>query len=214
MGCGSLDDLSEIRPAYLSAVEQVRKMRKSLKRRPGSEKVVDQLAPGRVFISSRGTPYLCVACPDLEYGNVEAVRLAHPVRMRRRSIRTHRVAFQRVHASSVLLDSFPGPEERQKWEELIARADQGEFKPADLPGGSTAHATTSRTRARRNGPKAQDLSVREVPAVGPLPPGRPPIPFTSALRRYFHLFAKVDSTQEQLWRSFLKHYRMLQAKTT
>ena len=37
-------------------------------------------------------------------------------------------------------------------------------------------------------------------------------PFSSALRRYFHLFAKVDSTQEQLWRSFIKHYRLLQAE--
>ena len=37
-------------------------------------------------------------------------------------------------------------------------------------------------------------------------------PFSLALRRYFHFFAKVDSAQEQLWRSFLKHYRLLQAE--
>jgi superfamily II RNA helicase len=211
MACGSLEDLSEIRPAYLSAIEQLRKMRKSLRRRPSFRKVVDQLAPGRVFISSRGTPYLCVGWPDAEFGNIEAVRLAHPVRMRRKSIRTHRVAFHRVRAASVILDSFPEPHERQKWEELIARAHRGEFKPDDspeLPGARddmasrelAATAQRLRTypceRCKLFAPCLQDASH----------------PFASALKRYFHLFAKVDSTQEQLWRSFLKHYRMLQAE--
>ncbi|MDR3567084.1 MAG: DEAD/DEAH box helicase [Syntrophobacteraceae bacterium] len=211
MGCGSLDDLSEIRPAYLGANEQLRKMRKSLRRRPGFKQVVDRLAPGRIFISSRGTPYLCVAWPDLEFGNVEAVRLAHPARMRRKSIRTYRVAFQRVRASSVMLDSFPGPGERHKWEELIARAHRGEFIPDDLPGldggredlASRELATTAQRlktypceRCKLFAPCLQETSH----------------PFSSALGQYFHLFAKVDSTQEQLWRSFLKHYRMLQSE--
>jgi superfamily II RNA helicase len=37
-------------------------------------------------------------------------------------------------------------------------------------------------------------------------------PFSAALKRYLHLFAKVDLTQEQLWRSFIKHYALLQAE--
>ena len=211
MGCGSLDALSEIRPAYTGAIEQLRKMRKTLRRRPRFKQVIDQLAPGRVFISSRGTPYLCVAWPDLEFGNVEAVRLAHPTRMRRHSIRTLRVAFHRVRASSLMLDSFPEPRAKKEWEELIARADRGEFKPADSQGPSGARedlaseelaATAQRLRSypcggfRLFGPCLQETSH----------------PFSSALGRYFHLFARVDSTQEQLWRSFLKHYRMLQSE--
>ena len=134
MGCGSLDELSEIRARYSAAAVQFRKMRKSLKRRPGYRKLVDQLAPGRVFISQRGTPYICVAWPDFEYRNVEAVRLAYPIRMRRRHIRTHRVAFQRVRELSVLLDSFPDLEEREEWEDLIARAVEGEFRPVEPEG--------------------------------------------------------------------------------
>ena len=101
---------------------------------PNTDKLIDQLAPGRVFISQRGTHYICVAGPDFEYRNVEAVRLAHPIRMRRRQIRTHRVAFHRVRESSVLLDTIPGLDEREKWEGLIARAADGEFSPVEPEG--------------------------------------------------------------------------------
>ena len=211
MGCGSLDNLSEIRPAYLNAVEQLRKVRKSLRRRPRFRQDVDQLAPGRVFISSRGTPYLCVAWPDLEYGNVEAVRLAQPVRMRRRNIRTYRVAFHRIRASSVMLDSFPEPQERQKWEELIARAHRGEFKPADLHGIAGARDNLASRELAAKAQRVRTYPCERCRLFGPCMQ-EDSHPFASALRRYFHLFAKVDSTQEQLWRSFLKHYRLLQAE--
>jgi len=212
MGCGSLDELSEIRARYSAAAVQLRKMRRSLKRRPGYRKLVDQFAPGRVFISQRGTPYICVASPDFEYRNVEAVRLAYPIRMRRRRIRTHRVAFQRVRELSVLLDSFPEMEEREDWEDLIARAVEGEFRPVE-PEGPV-------------GPPPADLASRDLAAMAQRLHSYPcerctlfgpcqketAHPFTAALRRYFHLFAKVDSTQEQLWRSFIKYYRLLQAE--
>ncbi|MDR3553526.1 MAG: DEAD/DEAH box helicase [Syntrophobacteraceae bacterium] len=211
MGCGSLEDLSEIRPAYLSAIEQLRKMRKSLKRRPRFKQVIDQLTPGRVFISSRGTPYLCVAWPDVDFGNVEAVRLAHPVKMRRRSIRTHRVAFQRIRAASVKLESFPAPQERKEWEQLIARADQGEFKPADSQGIDGARDDLASNELAATAQRLRTYPCQRCRLFGPCLQ-EASHPFTYALRRYFHLFARVDSTQEQLWRSFLKHYRMLQSE--
>ncbi|HIJ76754.1 MAG TPA: DEAD/DEAH box helicase [Deltaproteobacteria bacterium] len=212
MGCGSLDELFEIRPKYSIGIMQLRKMRRSLKRRPGYRKIVDQLAPGRVFISQRGTPYICVAWPDFEYGNVEAIRLAHPIRMRRRRIRTHRVAFQRLRELSVLFDSFPDLEEREEWENLIARAVEGEFRPVEPEGPA--------------GPPPADLPSRDLAATAQRLHSYPcekcslfdpcqketAHPFSAALRRHFHLFAKVDSTQEQLWRSFIKYYRLLQAE--
>ncbi|MGC8494051.1 MAG: hypothetical protein ACP5SH_20190, partial [Syntrophobacteraceae bacterium] len=211
MGCGSLEELSEVRPAYLSAIEQVRKVRKSLKRRPRFRKAVDQLSPGRIFISSRGTPYLCVAFPNHEYGNVEAVRLAHPVKMRRRNIRIHRVAFHRIHAPSVLLDSFPEPHDRPKWEELIARAARGEFKPSETEGVAGARDDLASQEMLATIQRLKTYPCERCKLFGPCLKDDSH-PFSTALRRYFTLFAKVDSTQEQLWRSFLKHYRMLQAE--
>ncbi|MGA2401461.1 MAG: DEAD/DEAH box helicase [Syntrophobacteraceae bacterium] len=211
MGCGSLDELSEIRPGYSSALEQFRKMRKSLKRRPQYRKLVDQFAPGRIFISQRGTPYICVAWPDFEYRNVEAVRLAYPIRMRRRQIRTHRVAFQRVRELSVLLDAFPGLEEREKWEGLLARAADGEFSPLEPEGPVSAPADLASRDLAAMAERLESYPCEKCSLFGPCQK-ETAHPLSSALRRYFHLFAKVDSTQEQLWRSFIKHYRLLQAE--
>ena len=212
MGCGSLDELSEVRARYSTATAQLQKMRRSLKRRPGYKKLVDQFAPGRVFISQRGTPYICVAWPDFEYRNVEAVRLANPIRMRRRRIRTHRVAFQRVRELSVLLDAFPDMEEREDWEILIARAVEGEFRPVEPEG--PVEAPSADLASRDLAAMAQRLHsfpCEKCALFGPCQK-ETAHPFTAALRRYFHLFAKVDSTQEQLWRSFIKYYRLLQAE--
>jgi superfamily II RNA helicase len=211
MGCGSLDVLSEIRPGYSAALEQFRKMRKSLKRRPGYVKLVDQFGPGRIFISQRGTPYICVAFPDFDYKNVEAVRLAYPVRTRRGRIRTHRVGFQRIRESSVLLDTFPDPDEREEWEALIARAADGEFTSIELerPAGGSEDLASRDLAAMAE--RLQSYPCEKCTLFGPCQK-ETAHPFSSALRRYFHLFAKVDSAQEQLWRSFLKHYRLLQAE--
>jgi ATP-dependent RNA helicase HelY len=212
MGCGSLDELSEIRPRYSSALVQFQKMRRSLKRRPGYRKLVDQLAPGRVFISQRGTPYICVAWPDFEYRNVEAVRLAHRIRMRRRRIRTHRVAFQRVGELSVLLDSFPDLEEREEWQDLIARAVEGEFRPVEPEGPvGGRHADLASGDLAAMAERLHSYPCEQCTLFGPCQK-ETAHPLSPALRRYFHLFAKVASTQEQIWRSFIKYYRLLQAE--
>lgn len=250
MGCGSLESLSETRPRYPLALEQFRKIRKSVKRKPRYGKLAQQLAPGRVFFSRRGTPYICIAWPDFDYGNVEAVRLAHPIRTRRGRIRPHRVAFQRVGEPSVLLDSFPDPEQREEWEALIARAAAGEFKispvsplpspplepagtglekwGAEIPPAALYKRGGDPEKGAGEGPAQapDELASRSLAAAAQRLHSYPcekctlfgpcqketAHPFSSAVRRYFHLFAKVDSTQEQLWRSFIKHYRLLQAE--
>ncbi len=212
MGCGSLDELFEIRSRYSIGIVQLRKMRRSLKRRPEYRKIVDQLAPGRVFISQRGTPYICVAWPDFEYSNVEAVRLAYPIRMRRRRIRTHRVAFQRLRDLSVLFDSFPDLEEQEEWENLIARAVEGEFSPVepDGPAGAPPPDLASRDLAAA-AQRLHSYPCEQCSLFGPCQK-ETAHPFSAAIRRHLQLFAKVDSTQEQLWRSFIKYYRLLQAE--
>ncbi len=210
MGCGSLDELSEVRTRYSSAQEQFRKMRKSHKRRPRLGNLVDQLVPGRVFLSQRGTPYICVARADFEFRNVEAVRLAYPIRMRRTFIRTHRVAFHRVRDLSVSLDSFPELKNRGEWEALIKRAVDGEFRPTGeerIDGSDDAASRELAAMLQR----LQSYPCEKCTLFGPCQ-NETAHPFSAALRRYFHLFAKVDSTQEQLWRSFLKHYGLLQAE--
>jgi len=212
MSCGSVDELAEIRPRYSSSLDQYRKMRKSIKRKPRYRKLVDLLAPGRVFISQRGTPYICVAWPDFEYRNVEAVRLANPVRFRRRRIRTHRVAFQRVRDLSVLLDSFPDPEEREEWESLLARAFEGEFAPVESEGRPvSAPADLASRDLAAMAERVESFPCEKCSLFAPCLQ-ETEHPFSAALRRYFHLFSKVDLAQEQLWRSFLKHYALLQAE--
>ncbi len=208
MRCGSVERLSEVRPQYRAAVEQLKKARKSLKRKPRYGAFIDRLVPGRVVISQRGTPYVCLALPDHQYRNVEAVRMATPVRFRRRRIRTHRMAFQRIRELSVLLEDLPVLDDREGWQTLIGRAGAGEFKPVE---------------SRQGAPASDELASRELAAlterIRSLPCDRCALfgpcqketshPFSSILRRYFHHFEQVDSTQAQLWRSFQKHYRLL-----
>lgn len=211
MACGSIERLSEIRHQYSGTVDQLRKARKSIKRTPGYKIFIDQLVPGRVFLSQRGTPYVCIALPDLQYKNVEAVRLAHPVRFRRRFIKTHRAAFQRIREQSVVLDSVPALDNRKGWLDLVSRAAEGEFRPVRAETGSSGaveHASNEIAALTR---RVESLPCEKCSLFGPCQKDTAH-PFASALRRYFHHFAQVDSTQEQLWRSFVKHYRLLQAE--
>ncbi len=211
MACGSLDEIARIRDGYSNSVEQVRKMSKSFKRRPRQKQMVDRLAPGRVFLSQRGTPYICVAWPDFDFKNVEAVRLANPMRFRGRRIRTHRVAFQRVRELSILLDSFPGMEKRQEWTDLLARAANDEFRPIESDGNvSESDDLASRDLAAMT----ERLNAYPCEKCSLFAPCRKETghPFSSALGSYFHLFAKVDSAQEQFWRSFIRHFSLLQAE--
>lgn len=211
MGCGSIERLSEVRPQYATALEQVRKMRKSLKNKPKYTFFLQHLLPGRIFLSQRGTPYLCVAQPDLEYRNVEAVRLAYPIRFRRKRIRTLRVAFQRIRDLSVFLESIPPLEERGPWQDLVTRAREGEFKPARAGEGPPESIDIASRELLAMSERLQSLPCEKCSLFGPCQKDTSH-PFASLLRRYFHHHARVDSTQAQLWRSFLAHYRLLQAE--
>ena len=59
MGCGSLDELFEIRPRYSIGIVQLRKMRRSLKRRPELQKNRRSARSGpRLYQSERDPLYL------------------------------------------------------------------------------------------------------------------------------------------------------------
>lgn len=208
MGCGSIENLSEVRPQYVAAVEQFRKMRKSLRKKPRYRFYLDRLVPGRVILSQRGTPYVCIAWPDMNYRNVEAVRMAAPVRFRRRRIRVHRVAFQRIRELSVMLDPLPDLDDREAWLELIERAAAGEFKPAEGEQAPPASADPAFGEISALAERIQSFPCEKCTLFGPCQKDTSHA-FASAIRRYFHHYAQVDSTQAQLWRSFLKHYNLL-----
>ncbi len=211
MRCGSIETLSEVRPQYMAAVDQFRKMRKSLKRRPKYRQFLDQLAPGRVVLSQRGTPYVCIAWPDMEYHNIEAVRLGHPLRFRRSRVRVHRLAFQRIRQLSEVLDQMPGMEDREAWQQLASRAAAGQFVPvAEQQPASAPEDHASRELSALD-ERIHSLPCGKCTLFGPCHKDSSH-PFSAALRRYFHHYAQVDSTQEELWRSFLKHYRLLRAE--
>ncbi|MHC1730052.1 MAG: DEAD/DEAH box helicase [Syntrophobacteraceae bacterium] len=211
MGCGSIEELTEIRPQYAETLDQHRKMRKSLKRKPKYKDFVQLLAPGRILLSNRGTPYLCTAWPDLGYRNVEAARLATPVRFRRGRIRTHRVAFQRIRNVSILLDAVPEPDEREAWENLVRRASEGEFKPVESDAQVSPAVDMEARKFEALAERLDAYPCEKCSVFGPCQK-ETEHPFSSALRRYYHYYAKVDSAQEQLWRSFTRHYRLLQAE--
>lgn len=208
MGCGSLEALSEVRPLYGSSVEKYRKMQKSLRRKPKYGFQLERLVPGRVFLSQRGTPYLCTAWPDHEYRNVEAVRLARPVRFRRKRIHIHRVAFQRIRQLSDLLAEVPDFYDREAWLDLVSRANGGEFKPTGAEPVQSASDELASGEISAIAERIKELPCENCALFGPCQKDTSH-PFATALRRYFHHYAQVDSTQEQLWRSFLKHYRLL-----
>ena len=211
MRCGSVEQLSEIRHQYASAVDQLRKARKSVKRTPGYKNFIDMLVPGRIFLTNRGTPYVCIASPDFQYKNVEAVRLAHPVRFKRRHIKTHRVAFVRIREQSLVLDSVPDSDDRKEWLALVARASEGEFRPVGSQPGAPASVELAAGEVASLIRRVDSFPCEKCSLFGPCQKDTSH-PFASALRRYFHHFAQVDSTQEQLWRSFVKHYDLLQAE--
>lgn len=208
MRCASVERLSEVRPQYRTAVEQFKKARKSLKRKPRYGAFLDQLVPGRAVISQRGTPYVCTAYPDLQYRNVEAVRLATPVRFRRRRVRTHRMAFQRIRQLSILLEELPELDDRDSWQELLARAAAGEFKPVDSRENSAGSDELASMELASLSDRIRSLPCDKCGLFGPCQK-ETSHPFSSILRRYFHHYEQVDSTQAQLWRSFQKHYRLL-----
>ncbi len=211
MNCGSLEELTEIRPQFANTLDQFRKMRKALKRKPKYKHFLDKLGPGRIFLSMRGTPYICMAYPDMGFRNIEAARMAHPVRFKRNRIRTHRVAFQRIRELSVLIEEIPDMGDRGAWQELVARAASGEFQPVPVEGADSPKSAMDSREMVVLAERLEAFPCEKCSLFGPCQKDTAH-PFSSALRRYFHHYAQVDSAQEQLWRSFLKHFRLLQGE--
>jgi ATP-dependent RNA helicase HelY len=209
--CGSLEQLSEIRPQYSFLREQTRKARKLWKRQASLHSFYDLLLPGRIFLSGRGTPYLIISLPQMAQQTVEAVRLAFPIRFRKGRVRTYRVGFQRIRSIGERLESLPSSNDRESWEALVSqvtakmhptgkeKAETGKWLPLEvaaqeLTGLISTKATLPCDTCSLFGPCQKSTSH----------------PFSSAIEQYFAHHSHMNTIQEQLWRSFQQHYRILQ----
>ncbi|MFP5212751.1 MAG: DEAD/DEAH box helicase, partial [Acidobacteriota bacterium] len=118
--CGTLERLAEVRPLYGALKEQMRKAKKIWKKQAASAALQTLLEPGRLFLSQRGTTYVAMEEPDMQYRNVNAVRLAFPLRFRRGEVKLLRVSFHRIRDIGEKLDVLPDPEDREGWEALAS----------------------------------------------------------------------------------------------
>jgi ATP-dependent RNA helicase HelY len=221
MACGSIERLSIVRPQFGSLKDQLRKARKAWKRQSAMTSFDGLLAPGRVFLSKRGTPYVAVAKPDMERRTVEAVRLAFPVRFRKGYIRPLRVSFHRIREIGDRLEELPGASDRDGWKELASRA-EGRAHGAWRRGQAQAEQEGESPEGSRQLPleAAGHEMAGLISEVASLPCDRCKLygpclkgtahPFATLLPRYFEQQAQMQNIQEQLWQSFLKHYHFLQ----
>ncbi len=211
MACGSLESLAEVRPKYTRLKEQLKKARKHWKKQASIHSLNTLLVPGRLFLSQRGTPYIAVTFPDLEYQTVEAIRLAFPLRSRRGNIRTHRVAFHRIKDLGDKYDVLPELDEKEEWEILASQIASRPFPSLShslKSSGSLPLEATSLELAELITQKAT-LPCESCLLYAPCQKSTAH-PFTSSLQQYFEHRTQVHTIQEQLWRSFLHHYRFLQ----
>jgi superfamily II RNA helicase len=224
MACGSIETLAEVRPRFAQLKEQFRKTRKFWKRQGALQLFKGLLAPGRIFRSNRGTPYVAIAEPDMEHRTVEAVRLGFPLRFRKGHIRSFRVSFHRIRSFCSMLDVLPPSEDRELWRDLAMRLvksrsrapdDTGDMEPDDLGRtidlGALKPKDQSAAEINRLASQIQALPCGRCLLYGPCQKSTSH-PFTEVLQRYFEQHARVKTIRDQLWMDFLKHYRFLQAE--
>jgi ATP-dependent RNA helicase HelY len=207
--CGSLEQLGEIRPQCNFLREQTRKARKLWKRQASVHSFYDLLVIGRTFFSVRGTPYAIVSLPQREHQSVEAVRLAFPLRFRRGRIRTYKVDFQRIRALGEKFESLPSSKNREEWEALVTQITSNRNHPEKegqekwLPLEVAARELTGLVATKAA------LPCDSCSLFGPCQKATTH-PFSEAVQQYFAHQSQMNTIQEQLWRSFLQHYRVLQ----
>lgn len=208
MLCGSLERLAETRPLYVRLKEQLRKARKHWKGQASMGSLLSSLTPGRVVLSRRGTPYVVVADPQMEHQTVEAVRMVHPLRMRKGWIRTHLMPFHRIRNLGRLIHPLPAMDDRTAWQDLL--------RHPDLDGAPSKDAVTNQSTSLQSAAKEVAALMEQIEALpcrmctlyGPCQKTTSH-PFDAALQRYFEHHDQIHTIQEQLWRSFLQHYRFL-----
>lgn len=213
MACGSPEKLVEIRPQYAFIKERLRRARKGLRKQPSFKSFYGALAPGRLFLSQRGTAYVVVDHPRMDYQTVEAVRLAVPLRFRRGRIRTYRVGFHRIRAMGERLDLLPASKARAEWEALVERVASEPLLPmeGEAPTDESQSLEGSTRELTELLARKSALPCNVCNLFGPCQKAVSH-PFTDSVQLYFERFAEMQTIQEQLWRSFQQHFRLLQGQ--
>jgi ATP-dependent RNA helicase HelY len=209
--CGSLEQLEEIRPQYGLLKERTRKAWKLWKRQAALHSFYDLLVLGRIFLSGRGTPYAVVSPPQMEQQTVDAVRLALPMRFRKGRIRTYKVAFQRIRSLGEKLASVPSAKDREGWETLVSQVAAKIHHPGKEESGAEKWLPLEIAAQELTGLVATKsaLPCDSCSLFGPCQKSTSH-PFSSAVQHYFEHRSQMNTIQEQLWRSFLQHYRILE----
>lgn len=209
-GCGSIEQLGEVRPQFALLKEQLRKTRKLWKRQAAMDSFLSLLVPGRVFLSRRGTPYIVVAYPQVDFQTVEAVRIAAPLRFKRGRAKTHRVSFQRIRDLCEKIDPLPPMTSRSEWQDLLSFMIDQPPTPLDRESSSEPSQSLTATSRELAGLITQKASLpcEGCKLYGPCQKGTSH-PFVYSLQRYFEHASQLHTIQEQLWRSFLQHYNFL-----
>lgn len=211
MACQSLERLEEVRPQFAVLNESLKKSRKLWRRQASQDALSGLLAPGRIFLSRRGTPYIAVGDPDAERETVEAVRMAAPLRVRRGQVRTYRVGFHRIRHLGEKLEHLPHLKARKEWEALAEDLAREPFRLMDRQ--SAGEQSPSLDAVNREMTRAIHLKAalpcNTCTLFGPCQKGTSH-PFSSALQKYLSCQAQMSSIQEQIWQSFLQHLRLLQ----
>lgn len=209
MACGSIERLVDIRPLYAALCEQIKKARKLWKKQASVDTFYGSLTPGRLFYSRRGTPYVVIA-PQVERQSVVSVRLAHPLRSRRGRVRTYSVDFKRIHSLGERLGVIPSLNRKKDWEALIAQYSPKSPQPDDRKGGGRRSSALENTAGElaclldRKASLPCDACRLYAACQKSISH-----PFADLLQRYLEYRGKFHTIQEELWRSFLRHYEIL-----
>jgi superfamily II RNA helicase len=211
ISCESLERMAEVRPEFMFLSERIHKARKAMRQQASVWSFQHLLAPGRIFLSRRGTPYMSLSHPQWDGESVEAVRLVYPLRSRKGQVRTHRVHMQRIRDIGQMMNELPPLTDKEEWEALTGKVESQPFQSAlrqsspeqPSPMSEAAQELTDQTL------KKASLPCTDCNMFGPCHKSTGH-PFSRLTERYFEYCSKVQTVQEQLWRSFLLHFHLLQ----
>ncbi len=213
MACGSLEALAEVRPQYALLQEQLRKAHRSLRREVSAQPSKILLDRGRLFTSRRGTLYVALGPVQSDGLAVEAVRLQPPLRVRNGQVRTHLMRLHRIKAWGERLPDLPDMRNHDAWMSLATQHSDQPFQPL-----------SRKTIAEMLGPAEESSELQRVSGLAVRKASLPCAtctlfgpcqksdrhPFAHLLRQYFDRLQHIHTVQDQLWRSFLHHFHVLQ----
>ncbi len=211
MACGGLEALAHVRPGYLLAREQHRKLNKTLKQNARSGSLTRALTTGQVFVTKRNALYIALDDADPETERVVAVRLRTPLTWKRRMVHSKSVRLRTIAGLGERIERLPHLRDRKGWHKLARDLEEKPFQPqASAPAQGPVAAMGSLTEELRRLTLHQaSMPCSNCELHGPCLK-MTNHPFSRLIQRYFTQAHRIHSIQEELWRSFQRYYRFLQ----